>query len=188
MVKYTKYVNGRSRKSYSYSGNRFRFYKAISNYHHVKLSTSDIVEYSGSTIKFVANNGNFVPIETLLQGCPDFKTYRDLFVSFKVRSISVHAVPLCNVSDFVGGSAFLALLSDNENPNLTTCVDSDHSLVLNPNQFCSLYIKMGTPWASSNDSSLGFGRIGVASNGATTQGAMRWTIKFTFYVLYKTNC
>ena len=163
------------------------FYKAIKNYHYVKLSISDLIEYSGSSIKFLSNNGDHAAIGDILNGCPDFKLYRDLYVSMQVRAIAVQVTPCCNMENFIGGAAYIALLANNETVNITACEDSDHSLVMNPMQFCSMYWKTGYPWCSSDDISESFGKIGLAVNTQTTQGGMRWTVKFVFYVLYKTN-
>ena len=163
------------------------FYKAIKNYHYVKLSISDLVEYSGNKILFLSNNGSYATILDILAGCPDFKLYRDLYISMQVRAIAVQVTPCCNMENFIGGSAYIALLADNETVDLPSCQDSDHSLVMNPMQFCSMYWKTGYSWSGSNDSSESFGKIGLAINQQATQGAFRWTVKFIFYVLYKTN-
>ena len=167
--------------------NGYSFYKAVKNYHYVKLSISDLVEYTGNKITFLSNNGNVASISDILNGCPDFKLYRDLYVSMQVRSISVQVTPCCNIDNFVGGAAYIALLANNETVTITSCEDSDHSLVMNPMQFCSMFWRTGYPWSSSDDISESFGKMGLAINTPTTQGAMRWTVKFTFYVLYKTN-
>lgn len=184
-----KTANGRyalARRRY-WRRNAYSFLKAIRTYHYVKLSVTDMIEYAGSTIKFASNNGSYASVSDILAGCPDFKIYRDLYVSLRVRSISVQVTPLCNMENFIGATAAIALLASNEPANISTCTDSDHSLVLNPNQFCSMYWKCAYPWANSNDASESFGQIGLAIAGSTTQGAMRWTVKFTFYVMYKTN-
>ena len=54
-------------------------------------------------------------------------------------------------------------------------------------QFVSMYWKTGYPWSNSNDTSESFGKIGLSIAQSATQGAFRWTVKFIFYVLYKTN-
>ena len=166
---------------------KYMFYKAIRNYHYVKLSVTDLVEYTGSTIKFLSNSATSIKIGDVLAACPDYKEYRALYVSMQVRAIAIQAIPCCNTGDFIGGTALIALLTDNENVDTPSCEDSDHSLVLNPLQFCSMYWKTGYPWSSSDDGTESFGKIGVAKNANSQQGAMRWTIRFIFYVLYKTN-
>lgn len=164
------------------------FYKAIRNYHYVKLSVTNLIEYTGNKINFLSNNDTSLKISTILESCPDYKEYRALYVSMQVRAIAIQAIPCCNIADFVGGTAMIALLSDNENVDMPSCEDSDHALVLNPMQFCSIYWKTGYPWSASDDSSETYGKIGLAKNANTTQGGMRWTVRFIFYVLYKTNC
>lgn len=166
---------------------KYMFYKAIRNYHYVKLQVTDLVEYSGNKIIFISNNGSEAKISDILAGCPDYKEYRALYVSMQVKAIAVQVVPCCNIADFVGGTALLALLADNENTTMATCTDSDHSLVMNPVQFTSMYWKTGYPWSSSDDTSESYGKIGLAIGNSTQQGGMRWTVRFIFYVLYKTN-
>lgn len=163
------------------------FYKAIRNYHYVKLQITDLVEYAGSKIYFVSNNGNEAKIADILSSCPDYKEYRALYVSMQVRAIAVQVIPCCNMKEFMGGSAFIALLTDNEPVSVATCQDSDHSLVMNPVQFTSMYWKTGYPWSSSDDSTESYGKIGLAIGSEAQQGGMRWTVRFVFYVLYKTN-
>ena len=41
---------------------KYMFYKAIKNYHYVKLQITDLVEYSGNKIIFISNNGNYANI------------------------------------------------------------------------------------------------------------------------------
>lgn len=181
----TKY--GQYNKYNYWKRRKYMFYKAIRNYHYVKLSVTDLVEYSGNKIIFISNNGNSAKISDILQGCPDFATYRDLYISMQVRAIAVQITPCCNVSNFVGGAAYIALLANNENVDVPSCSDSDHSLIMNPMQFCSMYWKTGYPWSNSDDTSESYGQIGLAINQTASQGALRWTVKFIFYVLYKTN-
>lgn len=178
----TKY----NRRNY-WKRRKYMFYKAVRNYHYVKLSNTDLVEYSGAKIYFNSNNGNYANISDILNGCPDFSLYRDLYVSMQVRAIAIQVTPCCNVKDFIGGSAYIALLANNENVDIPSCTDSDHGLIMNPMQFCSMYWKTGYPWSNSNDASESYGKIGLAISHQASQGAMRWTVKFIFYVLYKTN-
>ena len=160
---------------------KYMFYKAIKNYHYVKLQITDLVEYSGNKIIFISNNGNYANISDILASCPDFKQYRDLYVSMRIRGIAVQVIPCCNIADFVGGTAFIALLASNENVDVASCQDSDHSLVMNPTQFCSMYWKPSYPWSDSNDSSESYGKIGLAIGNQTQQGGMRWTVRFVLY-------
>ena len=163
------------------------FYKAIKNYHYVKLSVTDLIEYTGTKITFLSNSDSSIKLADVLSACPDYKEYRALYVSMQVRSIAIQVVPCCNIADFVGGTAMIALLADNENVDTPSCEDSDHCLILNPMQFCSMYWKTGYPWSSSDDSSESYGKLGLAKNANAQQGGIRWTVRFLFYVLYKKN-
>ena len=178
--------------TYKYKKNYWRrrkyaFYKAIRNFHYAKLQVSNLVEYSGTKFNFLSNNDNNMKISDILASCPDYAQLRAFYVSMKVRAIAVQAIPCCNIQDFVGGTAIIALLADNENVDLPSCEDSDHSLILNPTQFTSMYWKTAYPWSGSDDTSETYGKIGLAKNANAAQGGMRWTIRFIFYVLYKTH-
>lgn len=176
------------RKKNYWRRRKYIFYKAIRNFHYVKLSVTDLIEYTGNKLNFLSNNDTHMKVSDILAACPDYKEYRALYVSMKVRAIAVQVTPCCNMADFVGGTAMIALLSDNENVDMPSCEDSDHALVLNPIQFCSMYWKTAYPWSSSDDSSESYGKIGLGKNANATQGGMRWSVRFIFYILYKTNC
>lgn len=179
-------VTYKNKKNY-WRRRKYAFYKAISNFHYAKLSCSDIVEYSGNKINFLSNNDSSQKISGLLSACPDYAQLRAFYVSMKVRGIAIQVIPICNIAEFVGGTAFIALLADNEHVDTPSCEDSDHCLVMNPSQFCSMYWKTAYPWSSSDDSSESYGKIGLAKNANATQGGLRWTVRFIFYVLYKTH-
>lgn len=183
----TKAASGTYRKRNYWKRRKYVFYKAIKNFHYAKLQVTDLIEYSGNKLNFLSNNDSQMKIADILASCPDYKEYRALYISMKVRAIAVQVIPCCDIANFVGGTAMIALLTDNENVDMASCEDSDHSLVMNPAQFCSMYWKTAYPWSSSDDSSESYGKIGLAKNANTAQGGFRWTVRFIFYVLYKTR-
>ena len=54
MVKRKNYYISRKRN------NKFKFYRAIYNYHATKISVSTLLEYTGSTIKFKIRLGTYL--------------------------------------------------------------------------------------------------------------------------------
>lgn len=164
------------------------FYKSIKNFHYAKLSFATTVEYAGNSMKFGINNGNYLPFGDAIQYCPDWKTYAKLFLTMKVRSVAMQVTPIGSVSGFAGSSAALALLTNTDTNTFNECIESDQGVVLPYQNFVNKYFKVNMDWTPTDDVSNTAGKFCLNAEEGTSAGAFRWTVKFIFYVLYKTNC
>lgn len=164
------------------------FYKSIKNFHYAKLSFATTVEYQGGSMKFTVNNGNYIPFGDAIQYCPDFKTYAKLFLTMKVRAVAMQVTPIGQVQDFVGAAAVLALLTNTDTNTFNECVESDQGIVLPYQNFVNKYFKVNMDWIGTDDTSNATGKFCLNAEASSTSGAFRWTVKFIFYIIYKTNC
>lgn len=177
----------RKRNYYSNRGKGYQFYKAIRAYHYAKLSTSTTIEYSGSSIKFAASNGSMYPLPDALQACSDYKSYSSLFLTFKVRAISIQITPMNPVGGFLGAASIIGLVAPGDSLTFSSLSESDQSLLMPYANFATKFFRTGFSWTPTDDTSNMSGAFGLAFDANSSSGAMRWGVKFTFYVLYKTN-
>ena len=176
-----------SRKNY-WQNRKAVFYKAIKSYHYAKLSFATTVEYQGGNMKFTVNNGNYIPFGDAIQYCPDFKTYQKLFLTMKVRGVAMQITPIGAVQDFAGAGAVLALLTNTDTNTFNECVESDQGVVMPFQNFVNKYFRVNMDWTPTDDVSNTAGKFCLNAEASSSSGAFRWTVKFIFYIMYKTNC
>lgn len=164
------------------------FYKSIKNYHYAKLSFATTVEYTGGSMKFSINNGNYMPFGDAIQYCPDYKSYGKLFLTMRVRGVAIQVTPIGAVGAFAGSSCVLALLTNTDTNTFSECIESDQGVVLPFQNFVNKYFKVNMPWTPTDDVSSTAGRFSLNAEQASTAGSFRWTVKIIFYIMYKTNC
>ena len=167
----------------TYSRKRYwkaRFYKSIKNYHYAKLSFATTVEYSGSNMKFVVNNGNYIPFGDAIQYCPDWKTYAKLFLTMKVRGVAIQVTPIGPTGNFAGTAAAVALLTNTDTNTFNECIESDQGLPLPFQNFANKYFKVNMDWTPTDDVSNTGGKFHLK--------VIRLTISFIHYIKYKFNC
>ena len=181
-------VKAVTRKNNYWKGRKALFYKSIKSFHYAKLSFATTVEYAGSNMKFVVNNGNYIPFGDAIQYCPDWKTYAKLFLTMKVRGVAIQITPIGPTGNFSGTAAAIALLTNTDTNTFNECIESDQGLPLPFQNFANKYFKVNMDWTPTDDVSNTGGKFCLNAEGSSTSGAFRWTIKFIFYVLYKTNC
>lgn len=181
-------VKAVTRKNNYWGNRKVLFYKSIKNYHYAKLSFATTVEYAGSNMKFTVNNGNYINFGDAIQYCPDSKTYSKLFLTMKVRSVAIQVTPIGAIDPFTGTAAAIALLTNSDTNTFNECIESDQGLPLPFQNFANKYFKVNMDWTPTDDVSNTAGKFCLNAEGVASSGGFRWTIKFIFYVLYKTNC
>lgn len=183
MVK--KNGNYNNKKYYS---RKALFYKSIKTYHYAKLSLGCTIEYTGASIKFTHNNGNTLALKDAIQDCADFKPYANLFLSMQLRGVAMLITPMPGIAQFRGSSCILALLSDQDGNTYRDCIESDQSIIMPFQNTASKYFRTKTAWTATDDPTPFPGKFAINAEAQSDSGAFRWSIKFTFYILYKTNC
>lgn len=178
------------RKAYA----RYRkraFYKAVSSFHATKLSFSCMIDYYGSNLFFDFNNGKNFELSDGLARCTDFKNFRNIFLLMKVKGLAISVMPHPPVKDFNGQTVMMGVMTDTDGLTPGDIIESNNGFPLPFTNIMSKYISFkgaSTGWISSTNNNVVPGVCAIAAPGAATQGAMRWTVKFTYYVIYKVEC
>lgn len=172
----------------NYYSRKAIFYKSIRTYHYAKLSLACTIEYAGSSMKFSHNNGNTLNLKDALQDCADYKLYANLFLTMQIRGVAMLLTPMPEIEDFQGSSCIMALLSDHDGNTYKDCVESDQSLIMPFHNTANKYFRTSYAWTPTDDTSPIGGKFAINAEAAANTGAFRWSVRFTFYVLYKTNC
>ena len=131
------------RKNYYISrrrNNRFKFYKAIYNYHATKISVSSVLEYTGNTIKFMISNQSYMNIPDSLAAAPDWKAYATIFNSFKLRGIKITVSPHQSVGGFLGGTVQIGVLTSDDTNTFADVVESNKSIIASQADTKTLYV------------------------------------------------
>ena len=182
MVKRTR--GGRYPRYYK----RSNFKKITSNYVSAKFDVSKRLLLSAEFFRF-DDTGTAQNFTDLLTSAPDFQMYRQLYLSYKLQGFKLEVTPMLTSSDFVtNGSYTIGLLSDNDGVTFANITEADKSIQLNFNQIQKRYwsFKSGaTGWIGVEESNLLPGKIGVGATNNATSGQAYWSVKFTFYILFK---
>lgn len=183
MVKYARrsyYAN----KKRNYGG----FLKAISRYHYTKLSSFGQILLDNGGIKFGVNNSQILQANTVLGTCSDWEGYHSLFLTYKIRGIKVTLVPNKDQAvDFRGTAAF-GYVANSDGATVAETVESNKSLLLNPNQQTSAYWPLSgglTGWVPSNSANLTTGKFQCTSTANAAGGGIVWSYKIDFYIMFK---
>lgn len=179
------------RKNYYISrrrNNRFKFYKAIYNYHATKISVSSVLEYTGNTIKFKISTQNYMNIPDSLAAAPDWKKYSTIFNSFKLRGIKITVSPHAPVGGFLGGTVQVGVLTNEDNHDFADVVESNKSIICSQTDTKTLYVNFGsgsTGWLGILRYTDLPGKIVAGASEQSSSGAMRWDVNVDYYIIYK---
>lgn len=169
---------------------RKRFLKAISNYNYGKFSCVYKLHLTTQYFRFTAGAVVAIPFTTILNQSPDFNIYKGLYQSFKICSLLIELVPnMCapeNIPDMQNGSLALSVMTATDGQGFANVVESDSSMIINFNEQRK-YVKFPaglTSWfplvATAGDPV-----IVVAHDGLPAAGEFFWSVKFTFYCMFK---
>ena len=179
------------RKNYYISrrrNNRFKFYKAIYNYHATKISVSSVLEYTGNTIKFMISNQSYMNIPDSLAAAPDWKAYATIFNSFKLRGIKITVSPHQSVGGFLGGTVQIGVLTSDDTNTFADVVESNKSIIASQADTKTLYVNFGngsTGWLGIQRYGDLPGKIVAGASEQSSSGAMRWDVNIDYYLIYK---
>jgi hypothetical protein len=174
-------------------GNKRRYWRRkknfiMKNYFKMKFDMIERLGMDENDFKFMTWNSNYHDIVTILKGCTDWVAAAGLFHSFKLTGMVITATPGVYGDDFYcRGSPCIGLMTSTENANFQTLAESNNSIVLSYNETKRKYISFHggeTGWIGTDTNDLN-GRIYADTLATAQNGQFIWTIKFTFYCIFK---
>ena len=181
MVKYRRRFY-RRRRGYS-------FKKAVSNYTYTKLSTLDEITMDGGSMKLTKPNDVKDNLYNYLSRCADWKTYTQLYTSFKLVGLAITVTPNTPVGTFKwAGTGAIAYTAFADQTDVSSCIESNKSLMLSVVAPTRRYFPLNggvTSWVSVSSPAQVPGNILVACNRYPGDGGLVWSVRFDFYVMFK---
>ena len=179
------------RKNYYISrrkNNKFRFYRAIYNFHATKISVSSLLEYTGNTIKFKISGQSYMNIPDSLAAAPDWKAYSTIFNSFKLRGLKITVSPHAPQGGFLGGTVQIGVLTSDDQNSFADVVESNRSMIASQTDSKTLYVNFGngsTGWLGIQRIGDLPGKIVAGASEQSSSGVMQWDINVDYYIIYK---
>ena len=181
MVKYRRRYYPKKRK--------YSFKKAISNYTYTKLSTLDEITMDTTVIKLVKPNDVKDNLYAYLDRCADWKTYTQLYTSFKVVGLAITVTPNTPIGTFKwAGTGAIAYTAFADQTDVSSCIESNKSILLSVVAPTRRYFPLNggnTSWISTSSPAQVPGNILVACNRYPGDGGLVWSVRFDFYVMFK---
>ena len=121
-----KAVKTTYKKRYYYNRtSKASFNRIARNYAKARFDWCGRIQLTSQYIRFAENTAAAVTIFTILNSCPDFNSYKQLFQSFKITGVAVEITSQYNTDDLVyTGIYAFGLLTDADGGNLTHVVDN----------------------------------------------------------------
>lgn len=188
------------KKTYTKKYKKFKRYKNVgfNRYFRSMLQTTLTAEfsYTNNQLHFGMYNGNIATnygqtVSVLMQDCPTWPTYGNLFSQFKLRGISITATPNGKNTDAAyPGAVKIGLVNQNAGYDWNLVKDANYGMVLNP-------LGKTKCWIPFIGSGVGWIRVGLPTDqpGAIHIGRsvdnifpvepMYWSLEFKFYVTFK---
>lgn len=174
---------------------RNNIYKVMKNYFKTKLTCSDRIQLDPEFMKLVSVGAQNKQIRSYLTSCNEFGSFREIFHSIKLNGLLIETVPsivsTIDVQDtpVMAGTYVLAFIPTLASGTLTSLVDANESIILNPNQAQRKYISFhgslnGWLDIASIENNLS-GLICTQYNVLPQNCGITWNVKFTFYVTFK---
>ena len=172
----------RRRRYYRRRG--WSFKRAISNYTYTKLSTLDEITMDTTAIKLVKPNDVKDNLYSYLSRCADWKTYTQLYASFKVVGLAITVTPNTPIGTFKwAGTGAIAYTSFADQTDVSTCIESNKSVMLSVVAPARRYFPLNngvTSWESTTSPAQVPGVILVACNRYPSDGGLVWSVRFDF--------
>lgn len=153
------------------------------------------------TLKLVDNGFGFsspdttdtYQFHTLIEMCPDWKTFSSLFHTFKLTGVLVKVTPSINhlrSNGGVGGSYGLALVTNRDTRNWSAVVEANKNCMMSLYQKTGFYCPFGagiTGFMSCDNVAGLDGKFIVdkSPNATATNVDVEWTVQFRFYLTFK---
>lgn len=177
----------RRRRYYRRRG--WSFKRAISNYTYTKLSTLDEISMDNTGMKLIKPNDVKWNLYQYLNLCADWKTYTQLYTSFKLVGLSITVTPNTPIGTFKwGGTGAIAYTAFADQTDVSTCIESNKSVMLSVVAPSRRYFPLNngvTSWVSTSSPGQVPGCILVACNRYPTEGGLVWSVRYDFYVMFK---
>lgn len=170
-----------------------RFKQIISHYHATRLSYVDNIRLATNELKFVKLDADRGRIGDIVAACPDFDSYKKLFLSFKVTGIKITVSPQYPLSNFdMRHGVVLGVTAASDDQTASAVAESNKSLILSPVQMVTKYFGLqggiiGWQPTTPAGQTVGGGYITVASDGFANSGGIIFSVLFDFYVMFKNS-
>ena len=172
-----------------YRRRRWSFKRAISNYTYTKLSTLDEISMDNTAMKLIKPNDVKDNLYGYLIRCADWKTYTQLYTSFKLVGLAISVTPNTPIGTFKwGGTGAIAYTSFADQTDVSSCIESNKSVMLSVVAPTRRYFPLNngvTSWVSTASPGQVPGSILTACNRYPTEGGIVWSVRFDFYVMFK---
>ena len=179
------------RRGYYRYYKRKKFNNIAKNYAKARFDWATRIQLTSQYIRFSENTAAAITVYYILNNCPDYNSYKQLYQSFKITGLAVDISSQYNSDDLVyTGIYAFGLLTDADGGNLTSVVESDRSLILSPTGYAARrYWSMrggSTGWLNTQCQQHELpGKFALAAQDFPNMGECYWTIKFSIYCLFK---
>lgn len=184
MGKYT-----RGRKYFFGKKNKYRIMK---NYFKAKLDTVQKIAWNDQGANFITGNtGTTRNLNDLIQLCPDWGHWRELFHTYKLTGVKVEISPNFPTfgSNYVfQGAACMGLLTTRDISNWNNVSESNFNFLLSPTEIQKKYKSFNgglSAWHGTDDTADLDGKFCCETDGNPSSGVVTFMVKFTFYITFK---
>ena len=199
-------VKAPAKKSYYKRRSRYAtkaaFNYIASHYFKTKITTNFRIQYDGSGVKFLPANADKFNIANNISESDEWKTFRNMFLSYKLTGISLVITPMPGVPAIITSQTntgifplavsdlraapYFGVISSYGDVNVKTVADSDKSLLLSYVSPVTTYWKFNvSEWANSSSPNEVNGRFAVAVDANTEQSINTWQVKCTYYITFR---
>lgn len=173
-----------------------------SHYFRTKITTNFRIQYDSSGVKFVPANADRFNISNNIAESDEWKTFRNMFLSYKLTGLSVVITPLPGVPAIITSqtntgvfplavsdiraSPYFGIISSYGDITVKTVSDSDKSVLLSFTDPVTKYWKFDVAeWANSSAPNEVNGRFAVAVDANTESSFNYWQVKCTYYITFR---
>lgn len=190
----------KAKKKFYKRKKRYTFNSIAKNYFKTKCSNIVRVKLDNTGLTFIPGNMDTLSISTNIATCEEWKQFQNIFLAYKVTGIKVQVTPapiafqgqqvgqqvIPNVA--VDDCPVLGILALNMPTTYANLQDADKQIIFSYHKPVSRYWKYKiTNWDKSTAPTDQTGRYYMAMAGSATMGIQYWTVKFTYYITFKTK-
>ena len=171
-----------------------------SHYFKAKITTNFRIQYDSSGIKLLPANSDRINISNNIAESDEWKTFRNLFLSYKLTGISVVVTPIPGVPAIITSQTntgvfplavsdlraapYFGVISSYADVTVKNIADSDKSLLLSYTTPVTKYWKFNiADWANSSSPNEANGRFAVGVDANTESSINTWQVRCTYYTL-----
>lgn len=184
-----------AKKRYYRRARKVNINRVMKNYFKTKLTCSDRIMLDTEFMKLASVNAQNKQIRSYLTACNEFGSFREIFHSIKLNGLLIETIPsIVSVMDtqdtsVMAGTYVLAFIPTLASATLTSLVDANESIILNPNAAQRKYISFhgsinGWLDIASIENNLA-GLLCTQYNILPQNCGVTWNVKLTFYVTFK---